>query len=333
MVYNKDQQSVEINMQKYIKGCLQDFEEEVTGTVFKTVNTPASEHLFKVRDKEILLLSSERKKIFHSTVAKLLFVAKQGRLDILLAISFLTTRVQAPDEDDWKKLLRVLNYLNSTLDYILTLRCHNLNNLQWFIDGSYATHHDMKGQSGAILITDGCALLAKSSKQKVNTRSSTETELIAVDDVLPTVQWTNSFMQEQGYDLETVIKEDNRSTILLMKNGKLSSGKRTEHLDIRYFYVKDLIKRGILKVEHCMSDDMIADFFTKPLQGKRFQILRDIILNRSSEDFALQYRSVLGTGENETQNIVPAKETNTREESIQRENALETGSLELDVIQ
>ncbi len=42
---------------------------------------------------------------------------------------------------------------------------------------------------------------------------------------------------------------------------------------------------------------------------------------------------LLGTGENETQNIVPAKETNTREESIQRENALETRSLDLDVIQ
>jgi hypothetical protein len=105
MVYNKDQQSVEINMQIYFMGCLQEFEEEVTGTVFKTVNTPASEHLFKVRDKEILLLSSERKKIFHSTVAKLLLVAKRGRPDILLAISFLTTWVQAPDEDDWKKLL------------------------------------------------------------------------------------------------------------------------------------------------------------------------------------------------------------------------------------
>jgi hypothetical protein len=210
--------------------------------------------------------------------------------------------------------------LNSTLDYVMTLRCHDLSKLQWFIDRSYATHHDMKGQSGAILVTDGCALLAKSSRQKVNTRSSTETELIAVDDILLTIQWTKSFMKEQGYDLETVVKEDNRSTILHMKNGKLSSGKRTKHLDIRYFYVKDLIERGIIKVEHCMSDNMIADFFTKPLQGKRFQILRDIILNRRSDEFALQYRSVLGTGETETQNIVPAKETST-----QRDNTLETG--------
>ncbi len=45
-------------------------------------------------------------------------------------------------------------------------------------------------------------------------------------------------MLEQGYDLSTEIKEDNRSTMLLMRNGRLSSGKRMKHLDIRYFYVK-----------------------------------------------------------------------------------------------
>jgi hypothetical protein len=53
--------------------------------------------------------------------------------------------------------------------------------------------------------------------------------------------------------------------MLLMKNGRLSSGKRTKHLDIRYFYVRDLLERGIISLEHCSSDNMIADFFTKPI--------------------------------------------------------------------
>ena len=92
---------------------------------------------------------------------------------------------------------------------------------------------DMRGQSGGVLMTGNCAVLFKSCKQKVNTRSSTEAE-------------------------------DNRSTMLLMKNGKLSSGKRTKHLDVRYFYVKDLLDRGIIKLSHCLSKKMIADFFTKP---------------------------------------------------------------------
>ena len=83
----------------------------------------------------------------------------------------------------------------------------------------------MRGQSGSVLMTGSCAVLVRSNKKKVNTRRSTETELIAVDDALPTIQWTRSFMKDQGYELETEIKEDNKSTILLMKNGRLSSGK------------------------------------------------------------------------------------------------------------
>jgi hypothetical protein len=150
---------------------------------------------------------------------------------------------------------------------------------------------DMKGQSGAVLVTGNCAVLIKSSKQKVNTRTSTETELIAVDDASPTIQWTKSFMKEQGYELDTEIKEDNKSTILLMKNGRLSSGKRTKHPEVRYFYVKDLIDRGNVKLSHCLPERMVADFFTKPIQGQQFQLLHDLILNIDS---SAVHRSMLG---------------------------------------
>ncbi len=68
-------------------------------------------------------------------------------------------------------------------------------------------------------MTIGDNVVLSTNKQKVNTRSSTEAELITVDDTLPTVQWTQLFMKDQGYDLETIIKEDNKSSILLMKNG------------------------------------------------------------------------------------------------------------------
>jgi len=68
------------------------------------------------------------------------------------------------------------------------------------------------------------------------------------------------------------------------------------HFDIRYFYVKDLIDRGIIKLSHCILENMLADFFTKPLQGKRFQLLRDLILNIQS---AAVHRSMLVNNNNE----------------------------------
>jgi hypothetical protein len=97
--------------------------------------------------------------------------------------------------------------------------------------------------------------------------------------LLPLYNGPETFMLEQGYNLETHVKEDNKSTLLLMKNGKLSSGKRTMHFDIRYYYAKDLIDRGVIKVSHCVSEDTVADFFTKPLQGKHFMRVRNIMLN------------------------------------------------------
>jgi len=123
-------------------------------------------------------------------------------------------------KDDWKKLIRVLGYFRGTMELCLTIVCESIQKLTWYIDGSYATHDDMRGQSGSVLMTGSCAVLVRSNKKKVNTRRSTETELIAVDDALPTIQWTRSFMKYQGDELEMEIKEDNKSTMLLMKNGR-----------------------------------------------------------------------------------------------------------------
>jgi hypothetical protein len=232
MIYNKVRKCMKMNMEKYIEGILSGFRDDDPDKKVKPVSTPATNNLFETR--ETVKLSKRRAGIFHTIVAKLLFVAKRARPDILLAVSFLTTRVKEPDTDDRKKVLCVLGYLGETLKYHFTLHCSDIKKLTWYIDGSYASHSDMRGQSGAVLVAGGCSVLFRSNKQKVNTRSSTETELIAVDDVLPTVQWTKHFMRDQGYDLETEIREDNQSTILLMKNGRLLSGKRTKHLDIRY---------------------------------------------------------------------------------------------------
>ncbi len=98
-----EQKKITLSMSGYVKGCLDEFEQDNGDQVIKVVVTPATENLFKVRSEgEAVVLSKNKAAIFHSVVAKLLFLAKRGRPDILLAVSFLTTRVQLPDEDDWK---------------------------------------------------------------------------------------------------------------------------------------------------------------------------------------------------------------------------------------
>ena len=66
----------------------------------------------------------------------------------------------------------------------------------------------------------------------------------------------------------------------LEKNGRASSGKRTSrHINIRYFFIADRIASGELSVSYCPTDEMVGDFFTKPVQGSKFRKFRDLILN------------------------------------------------------
>lgn len=126
------------------------------------------------------------------------------------------------------------------------------------------------------------AIYGTSTKHKINTKSSTEGELIAVNDVMPQVLWTRYFLEAQGYEVkDSIIYQDNQSAILLEKNGKASSGKRTRHINIRYFFVHDRVEAGEVSIQYCPTGDMVADFFTKPLQGTLFRKFRDQILNNN----------------------------------------------------
>jgi hypothetical protein len=80
-------------------------------------------------------------------------------------------------------------------------------------------------------------------------------------------------MIEQGFDLkDNVVYQDNQSAILLEHNGRASSGQRTpQHVNIRYFFVTDRVKKNELHIEYCPTGDMWGDFFSKPLQGSAFK--------------------------------------------------------------
>jgi hypothetical protein len=138
----------------------------------------------------------------------------------------------------------------------------------------------MKSHTGGYFSLGKGAVYATSTRQNLNTKGSTEDELVAVSDVLPQVIWTRYFLRHQGYDVgEATVYQDNKSAILLERNGKRSSGRRTRHINIRYFFITDRIKCGEVGVVYCPTDDMVGDFFTKPLQGSRFVKFRNMILN------------------------------------------------------
>jgi hypothetical protein len=97
--------------------------------------------------------------------------------------------------------------------------------------------------------------MSSSRKQKINTRSSTESEVVGVNDAMPSILWSLYFLQEQGYGTtHAVVYQDNKSAILLETNGKWSSSKRTKHIKMKYFFVKDKVDDGEVKIEHLPTE-------------------------------------------------------------------------------
>jgi hypothetical protein len=122
-------------------------------------------------------------------------------------------------------------------------------------------------------------LYVNSSKQKINTKSSTEAELVAVSDATSAVIWQRDFLIEQGYAIDAAsVYQDNQSTIALCERGAAAS-QRSKHIATRYFWIKDRINVGEVKLVYLPTADMLADILTKPLQGDLFRRLRDRLLN------------------------------------------------------
>ena len=125
------------------------------------------------------------------------------------------------------------------------------------------------------------AVYSSSRKQKLVTRSSTEAELVAVDDAMAQILWTKNFLQEQAYPVKITILQDNESAIKLEKNGLKSVGPRSRHINIRYFFITDQINQGNVEIQDCPTDDMEGDYQSKPLQGSKFIKFRNTIMNLS----------------------------------------------------
>jgi hypothetical protein len=250
---------------------IKEFPEEITGVCA----TPASDHLFKVQE-DGRKRSKELVEVFHHTVYQLLFAANRVRRDIQTAVSFLTTRVKAPDQDDWGKLVRVLKYLNGTQYMKLILSADKMKfTVHWYMDGSHQVHEDCRGQIGCLIMMGKGAAISSLNVMKCNTQSSTEMELISIHDKLPDIIWTRYFIEGQGYNIdEYMIFQDNMSSLSLEKNGRVSSSKQTKHIKAKYFLIKDYYNSGEIDLRYCPTDVMWADVLTKPLQGQKLRDMR-----------------------------------------------------------
>ena len=270
-----DEGTAVITMRQYLEEALAECGMEIN----RTAATPAKKSLFDV-DPQSPRLEKKDAEVFHSISAKLLYVALRARVDLLLSVVYLCTRVTKSTKQDQDKLRRVLEYIKGSLDDEYIIGCDDFAKMRTWVDAAFAVHPDMMSHTGGVISFGRGGMICKSMKHKSNVKSLTEAETVGASDYLPHTLWVMMFLEAQGYPvLESYsLEQDNESAIKMETNGRLSAGSRSRHINIRYFWIKDRVKDANITIRHCPTLSMLADFFTKPLQGHLFRKFKAVLL-------------------------------------------------------
>ena len=139
------------------------------------------------------------------------------------------------------------------------------------MDASYGVHRDGKSPTGScVVIGDIGAVHCRSTKQQIVAKSSTEAELVGLSDSANQGLYIRNFLVMQGYRMAPfIVYQDNLSCMALLARGR-SGAERTRHVAIRYFWTKERVDMGEMRIVHKGTKEMYANVLTKPLQGSQF---------------------------------------------------------------
>ncbi len=263
--------SITIDMSFFVKSTITELQRRLGLQHLKQRAVPGNKTYFVI-NHNATKLCEEHRKIFHTTTACLLYLAKRARPDILTVTSFLCTRVKSPTEEDMTKLLLTLGYLQNTQQTTLTLKPKKPMQLEVYIDAAFAAHDDSKSHSGIAVFVAGVVVYASSRKQKCITRSPTESELVALTDNISLIELFHEFLEfvTAGAINKPIIFQDCTAVIQLVTTGGRIP--RTKHLRARMNAAREAIQQDRIQVVHCRAALMRADGLTKPLEGADFTI-------------------------------------------------------------
>ena len=117
----------------------------------------------------------------------------------------------------------------------------------------------------------GGGMASSSNKQRLNTRSSTIAEFVAVDDFLGKLLWVEKFLDGLGYPLrQNILLQDNTFIILMEKNGRACLGKQNRAIDVHYTTIKDTMNKGEVQIQHCPTQNIASDFLLSHCKAESF---------------------------------------------------------------
>lgn len=197
------------------------------------------------------------------------------RPDLQFSVSLLSRFMSKPNQTHLQAVKRVLRYLKGTLNYGILYKKGGNGNVLVYTDSDFAGDIDgRKSTSGYVFLLNGAAVAWSSKKQPIITLSTTEAEYVAASACASQAIWFQRILEELSYSYgeSTVIMCDNTSTIKLSKNPVFHG--RCKHIGVRFHFLRDLVNEGVIRLEHCTSQEQAADIFTKPLTREVFETMR-----------------------------------------------------------
>ncbi|UYV82166.1 hypothetical protein LAZ67_21001203 [Cordylochernes scorpioides] len=210
---------------------------------------------------------------YQQAIGNLLWLAGMTRPDIAYAVSYLSKFNSSPLQQHWNSVKHLLRYLKKTKDLKLVFSKTG-KKLAAFADADWGSDkEDRKSYSGYIFVLGGAAISWCSRKQKCVALSTAEAEYYAMCEAAKEALWFTSFMEEIGVgdfkESPLKIYIDNQGAMFLAENEVVSE--RSKHIDIRHFFIRDLIKDGKLSFVYVPTEENPADLFTKNLKAPALQ--------------------------------------------------------------
>ncbi len=226
------------------------------------VSSPTSTDFLQYDDDDQTMDKSK----YLSLVMSLMYVARFTRPDILMAVTFLATKSADPRQKDYNKLKKILAYVVSTKTKALLFTSQAALTLEIYADAAHMLHKDSKGHAGIMGTLGSAPIFAKSFKIKLVTRSSTESELVCLDEATTYSIWLLSLLRDllPSYRQPIKIYQDNKSTLAIIQGGGNFS--RSKHIINKYAFIKQYVESGEITLHYCPTTEMIADMLTKPLE-------------------------------------------------------------------
>ncbi len=212
---------------------------------------------------------------YREAVGSLMYLAIGTRPDIAYAVSCVSQALDKPTSAHWAMVKRIFRYLRGTTGMkIVYQHGEKPGILTTYSDADYAGDiKTRRSTSGIVCVYMGGAISWSSQRQRSVALSTTEAEFVAASEAAKEIIWLSRLLNEITTLVAVpVLKVDNMSALKLVKNPTFH--KRSKHIEVRHYFVREKYEEGLLTVEHISGDSQVADIFTKPLQKNRFQCLR-----------------------------------------------------------